>query len=91
MPNIVLEALKANLFVIAGKCGSLPEVIENGQNGFLVDDNGNAKAYLEAILKFYDQSDQLLSPDERKEFNQKILHEHDRAIYQKHIGEVYGW
>ena len=63
----------------------------NGWDGFLVDDNGNAKAYLEAILKFYDQSDQLLSPDERKEFNQKILHEHDRAIYQKHIGEVYGW
>lgn len=91
LPNIVLEALKANLFVIAGKCGSLPEVIEDGKNGFLVDDNGNAKAYLEAILKFYDRSDQLLSPDERKKFNQKILHEHDRAIYQKHIGEVYGW
>ena len=91
LPNIVLEALKSNLFVIVGKCGSLPEVIEDGKNGFLVDDNGNAKAYLEAILKFYDQSDQLLSPDERKKFNQKILHEHDRAIYQKHIGEVYGW
>lgn len=91
LPNIVLEALKANLFVIAGKCGSLPEVIEDGKNGFLVDDNGNAKVYLEAILKFYDRSDQLLSPDERKKFNQKILHEHDRAIYQKHIGEVYGW
>ena len=91
MPNIVLEALKANLFVIVGKCGSLPEVIKDGKNGFLVDDNGNAKAYLEAILKFYDQSDRLLSPDERKKFNQKILHEHDRAIYQKHIGEVYGW
>lgn len=91
LPNIVLEALKANLFVIVGKCGSLPEVIEDGKNGFLVDDNGNAEAYLEAILKFYDQSDQLLSPDERKKFNQKILHEHDRVIYQKHIGEVYGW
>ena len=91
LPNIVLEALKANLFVIVGKCGSLPEVIEDGKNGFLVDDNGNAKAYLEAILKFYDRSDQLLSPDERKKFNQKILHEHDQAIYQKHIGEVYGW
>lgn len=91
LPNIVLEALKANLFVIVGKCGSLPEVIKDGKNGFLVDDNGNAKAYLEAILKFYDQSDRLLSPDERKKFNQKILHEHDRVIYQKHIGEVYGW
>lgn len=91
LPNIVLEALKSNLFVIAGKCGSLPEVIKDGKNGFLVDDNGNAKAYLEAILKFYDRSDQLLSPDERKKFNHKILHEHDRAIYQKHIGEVYGW
>ena len=91
LPNIVLEALKANLFVIAGKCGSLPEVIEDGKNGFLVDDNGNAKAYLEATLKFYDRFDQLLSPDERKKFNQKILHEHDRVIYQKHIGEVYGW
>ena len=91
LPNIVLEALESNLFVIVGKCGSLPEVIEDGKNGFLVDDNGNAEAYLEAILKFYDQSDQLLSPDERKKFNQKILHEHDRAIYQKHIGEVYGW
>ena len=91
LPNIVLEALESNLFVIVGKCGSLPEVIEDGKNGFLVDDNGNAEAYLEAILKFYDRSDQLLSPDERKKFNQKILHEHDRAIYQKHIGEVYGW
>ena len=90
LPNIVLEALKANLFVIAGDAGSIGSVVKDYKNGFLVKENGSAEAYKQAILNFYNQQDKLLTPSERLKFNKKILHNHDQDVYEKNIMDVYG-
>lgn len=90
LPNIVLEALKANLFVIAGDAGSIGGVVKDYKNGFLVKENGSAEAYKQAILNFYNQQDKLLTPSERLKFNKKILRNHDQDIYEKNIMDVYG-
>ena len=90
LPNIVLEALKANLFVVAGDAGSIGGVVKDYKNGFLVEENGSAEAYKQAILDFYNQQDKLLTPSERLKFNKKILRNHDQDIYEKNIMDVYG-
>ena len=89
LPNIVLEALKANLFVIAGDAGSIGGVVKDYKNGFLVKENGSAEAYKQAILNFYNQQDKILTPSERLKFNKKILRNHDQDIYEKNIMDVY--
>lgn len=91
MPNIVLEALKANLIVIAGKCVSIPSVVKDYKNGLLVEDNGNSKAYLKAIKDFYANGNKFLSGEERLKFNEDVLAKHSPENYKKSISEIYGF
>lgn len=89
MPNVILESLKANMPVIVGECGSLPYYVRNYVNGLLVKNNGDANAYLEAIVDFYEKRDKFSSYDERLKYNQKILEKHSVANYEKSIAEIY--
>ena len=48
-PNVVLEAMVAGLPVIASKVGGLPEIIKDGENGFLVEPK-NPELITEKVL-----------------------------------------
>jgi glycosyltransferase involved in cell wall biosynthesis len=52
LPNVVLEALAAGIPVIASAVGALPEIIQDGKNGFLVPpkDSNCIAERLERIL-----------------------------------------
>jgi len=47
-PWVVLEAMAAEVPVVATKVGALPEIIQNGENGILIEPR-NSKAIVEAI------------------------------------------
>lgn len=51
-PLTVLEAMRDRVPVISTKTGMVPELIDNGKNGFLVD-KGDSKQLADAILYFY--------------------------------------
>lgn len=89
MPNVVLEAMKANMFVIVGKCGSISTVIADGINGVLVKDNGSACAYLGAIKRAYKILNSSDAYDERLAINKSKLSKHSDTEYAKSIAEIY--
>lgn len=39
LPNLMLEAMSSGTPVLANQVGSIPELIRDGENGFLLDDN----------------------------------------------------
>ena len=60
MPNVVLEALSSGLIVVAPRQGGLPEIIEDGVNGFLVPTEDDVEPYAEAVMKV--RRDRTLKP-----------------------------
>lgn len=48
-PNIILEAMASDLPIVATNVGGIPEIIKNGENGFLVEPK-KSKAIAEKVL-----------------------------------------
>lgn len=82
MPNVVLEAGKAGIFTVAPRVGGIPECIQDGKNGSLVnaDDRFNPDAYLKCILDAY-----------KKDlcFTKREINKTNRGILKKHTLEAY--
>ncbi len=57
LPMVVLEAMAARLPVIASAVGSIPEVVENGRTGYLIEPNSTSSLYqaIEHLLHGPDQ------------------------------------
>jgi glycosyltransferase involved in cell wall biosynthesis len=52
-PNVILEAMSIGMPVIATKVGGIPDIIEHGKTGFLVDSRNAAQIskYIELLMK----------------------------------------
>ena len=55
MGLVLLEAMQAGLPVIATRRGSIPEIIQDGVNGFLVEEQ-NAADLADKILRLADDA-----------------------------------
>jgi len=76
MPNAVLEAMASGVPVIATRVGGVPEVIEHGVNGFLVDPE-RTDLLLEATLELVENAEK-----------RKQLGRHGRAfVMERHRPE----
>lgn len=83
LPNIVLEAIATNTFIVASNVGAINEVIKNGKNGVLVNDIYNIGSYLNELKKFYKsektKSEQLLL------INQGVM---KKRTFSNYVNEV---
>lgn len=84
MPNVILEAVMANIYIVAPEVGGIPETIKSGVNGTLVTNKFSPEAYVEAIKDAY--TNKLFSDtSSMRKQNATILDRHSRDHYSNDI------
>lgn len=85
-PIAILEAMSASLPIISSRVGSIPEVVDEGVAGFLIDP-GDCKALKNHILQLADNPDlrSMMGNAARKRVNDR----HDIARLFESIGNMY--
>ena len=84
MPSVVLEALMANIFVVAPAVGGIPECINEAVNGALVANKFDASSYTTTIVAVY-QKKLFLNGKMMASVNKKVLDQHSVANYAKQL------
>jgi glycosyltransferase involved in cell wall biosynthesis len=89
LPISLLEAMRSGTPVIATKVGGIPEVLDYGRCGMLVE-SGNEADLSEAILKLYHSDDmrKTLSAAARKRFEEQFTIDKMESRYREIYGEV---
>ena len=83
LPISIIEAMRAGLPIISTKIAGIPELVEDGKNGYLVEPNTEELAnLLLKILKEYPDLEQM-GKKSRKLFEQKFTKEKMLHIYCK--------
>jgi len=65
-PVVALESMACGKPIIATKAGDMPEIIQDGINGLIVEP-GNAKAMADALIKLVDNPNLMKKMGERSE------------------------
>ena len=56
LPNVLLEAMSMKIPVVSSKMAGVPEIVENGKTGYMVEP-GNSRQLAEAIAKLWSDRD----------------------------------
>jgi glycosyltransferase involved in cell wall biosynthesis len=82
LPGVVLEAMLANIFVIAPAVGGIPECIKEADNGAFVANKFDANSYVETIVATY-KNKRYLDSKTITTANKKVLKRHSLSSYSK--------
>lgn len=86
LPNAAVEALSCGRPVIGSRTGGVPEVIENGENGFLFEP-GNSDELYSYMLRFI--NDRSLINDMGKKSRQTVLQKFRDSDFSSKYMELY--
>lgn len=89
LPTVLLEAMALKKAIIGTKVGGIPEVIDNSENGYLIDPN-NVSQLEEAILKLTDLDCSTRFGEKgyqifKTKFNRETFLEQHRLLIEKQI------
>lgn len=88
MPNIILEGIGANLYIVSSNVGGIGEVI-NKDNGYLVEDPLNPEEYVEGILDYYDNRHNEKYFNRMLKYNKKLIKTRSMSRMKKSIEKIY--
>jgi glycosyltransferase involved in cell wall biosynthesis len=83
--SVILEAMQANLPVVASNAGGIPDIIEHKKNGLLIEP-GNAQQLADAILLLYRDK---ATRDTYIEANKEILKRFDIRYTSEQYQHIY--
>jgi glycosyltransferase involved in cell wall biosynthesis len=91
LPNVVLEACAAGVPVVATAVGGTPEVIEDGENGYLTPP-GDAKTLAGSLLAILDSDDlgRGMGASGRRRAREEFTFETQAIQYLRLFGELTG-
>lgn len=86
LPNAILEAMGAGLAIISTYVGGIPEVVEDGVNGFL-HDSDDPRVFFNSVKKLIDNRH--LLKDMQKRNRLKAENNYEASIVAKKIEGIY--
>ena len=87
MPNVILEAMASNMFIVAPSVGGISELVKEDINGYLVNEKFSPKAYTDKILQFYKTE---INNNKKLKTNQQILKLHSWKAYSDTATKILG-
>lgn len=87
-PNIVLEALKANLYIIGTDTGGMKEVVTSKYTGKLLPTTSSSMEFSKSITDYY-RNRSLHSIKNRKSANVDVLKSHSLSEYERNVADLY--
>lgn len=82
---VVVESLATGTPVIASNLGSMSEIIENGKNGFIIDQPDNIPMYVNAVNKIGSLDRKYCRKSIEKRFNSKTMLDNYLKLYSSLI------
>jgi len=89
MPNVILEACVANVYIVAPPLGGIPECITQGVNGALVSNKFDPEAYAGQILSAYKDCS-FTRQGAIASHNKVMLARHTRESYERNVRKIVG-
>lgn len=87
MPNVILEAVAAGLFIITPSVGGIPEVVREGENGMFVPNKLKAESYVATIKAAY--KDLIFEQRATLKMHAKfIMKRHSFSTYEKTLNDM---
>ena len=93
-PLCIAEAMSAGLPIIAPRVGGIPDLVEDGVNGFLFDvnsDSENVAVYIKKCLELSDSEIRTIAQrniEKSKQWDYKVITKQYQKLYDKVAGEI---
>jgi len=84
LPNVLLEAAASSLPIITTKVGSVPELLDHENLGYLIPDNSELAKKMMEVIDNYEEAEQ-----KGKRFHQKLKKEYDIEVVTQQYEQLY--